>query len=302
MKILITGGSGFVGTHLSLFLLERGHRVISVNSPRSRKKGLAKHENLTHIQADTSEKGNWLQSVADADAVINLAGRTVFKRWDERYKKSIYDSRILTTQNLAQAIPENRDFTFISASAVGFYGSRGEESITEDTPAGNDFLAGVAVDWEAAATAAAGKVRVVTPRFGVVLERSGGAMAKMLPAFNLFMGGPVGSGSQWFPWIHMRDLLEGMRFILEEPKISGPVNFVSEQQVRNGNFAKTLGGILGRPSALAVPGFMIRAALGEFGETLLSSQRVVPDKLRRYGFRHRYPEAYGALAEIAGKA
>ena len=297
MKIFITGGSGFVGTNLSFYLLDRGHSIITVGTSSAHK--LIRHENFRYISADTTRKGAWQDELKDVDGVINLAGRNIFKLWSANYKKQIYDSRILTTRNLVEAMPDNKEIIFCSTSAAGYYGNRTDEILKEDALPGDDFLAKVCIDWEKEAFQAEAKgIRVAVMRFGVVLGKNGGALAKMVPAFKLFLGGPLGSGMQWFPWIHMDDLISAIIFILENRDIKGPVNFCSPNPVRNSDLAKTLANVLNRPAFMKAPSFMIRLVMGELGESFMSSQRTVPDKLLKHGFEFQYPDIKSALRDI----
>jgi uncharacterized protein (TIGR01777 family) len=196
-------------------------------------------------------------------------------------------------------MPKKEGAVLCSTSAVGYFGSRGDEEITEDGTPGDDFLAGVCVDWENEALKAADKGnRVAITRFGIVLGKTGGALGQMIPAFKRFVGGPLGSGNQWFSWIHMEDLLNAFLFVFENQGISGPVNFCSPNPVRNRDLAKALGKVLSRPSFLTTPGFMLRLVLGEFGSVLLEGQRVSPLKLMEHGFTFRYPDITGALEEV----
>jgi uncharacterized protein len=297
MNYFITGGLGFVGRHLSNFLLKAGNRVTAVGLHRS--PTLIDHEDFRYIPADTTIAGTWQDELRDKQVIINLAGKSIFKRWTAAYKKQIYDSRILTTRNLVEALPENPATVFCSTSAVGFYGSRGDDVLTEDSPPGEDFLAQVGQDWEREALQAANKgARVVLTRFGIVLDRNGGAMSKMMPAFRFFVGGPLGSGRQWFPWIHMHDLIYAYKFVIGKPQISGAVNFCAPEPVRQRELAANLGEALDRPALLPAPAFLIKLLLGEFGRSLLNSQRVVPEKLQNAGYRFTYPDIKSALDEI----
>ena len=297
MKIFITGGTGFVGTNLAIYLLNKGHSVIATGTSSAHKS--IRHENFRYISADSTKKGPWQDSIKDVDALINLAGRTIFSRWSEENKKQIYSSRILTTRNLVEAIPDDKRIVLCSTSAVGYYGNRGEEILKEDASPGKDFLATVSIDWEKEAFLAEEKgVRVAVMRFGVVLGKNGGALAKMIPAFKSFAGGPLGSGDQWFPWIHLDDLVSAIKFILENEDISGPVNFCAPNLVRNRDFAKAFGKVIGRPSFMRAPSFMIRALMGEMGTVVMSSQRVIPDKLLRNGFEFEYPDIHKALNNL----
>ena len=297
MKIFITGGSGFVGSNLAKFFHRRGHQVIAIgrSEPQQRFDG----ENYRFVAADTTCKGPWQKELADADAVVNLAGATIFRRWTQKYKKQIYDSRILTTRNVVEALPSGTNLTLCSASGAGYYGSRGDDVLKEDESAGSDFLAGVSIDWEKEALLASAKgVRVAVMRFGVILGKNGGAMSKLIPAFKMFVGGPLGDGNQWFPWLHLDDLMAGVLFVLEHQQVSGPLNFCAPNPVRNRELTRALGEVLGRPSFMPAPAFLIRLATGEFGDVFLGSQRTLPDKLLNQGFSFQYPEIKGAIEAI----
>lgn len=300
MHILITGASGFVGGHLSRVLLEKNHTVTGLGT--SREHALAPHEGFTWISADTTRPGPWQAAVPEADVVVNLAGRTIFKRWSKSYKRQMQDSRILTTRNLVTALPPDCGSVLLSTSAVGFYGSRGDEILTETTTAGNDFLAALSSDWEAEARQAEKRgARVALMRFGVVLATGGGALGKMVPAFRMFAGGPVGNGRHWFPWIHMADLIRAVEFLISGKDLNGPFNFVAPGQIKNGDFARALGKSLGRPAVIPAPAVMLRLVMGEMGNTLLSSQRAEPRRLQQAGFDFQFPDAAQALGDLFGK-
>ena len=297
MNYFITGGTGFVGRHLSEFLLQDGHRVTAVGTSRNPR--MIENPGFRYIAADLTQPGAWQQELAGQQVVINLAGRSIFKRWTEKYKQQIYDSRILTTRNLVRALPTDPDLVFCSSSAVGYYGSRDDDILMEDALPGDDFLAVLAKNWEKEALKAQARgIRVVLTRFGIVLSRDGGALAKMIPAFRGFVGGPLGSGSQWFSWIHLHDLLYAFKFVIANRKLSGPVNFTAPKPVRNRALAKQLGEALNRPAFMPAPAFMLKLILGEFGGTLLASQRAIPAKLQRQGYRFSYPDLKSALSEI----
>lgn len=299
MKIFMAGGSGFVGTNLAFYLLGKGHSIIAVGTSSAHK--VIQHDKFNYISADTTIKGDWQDALKSVDAVINLAGKNIFKRWTDTYKDEIYTSRILTTRNLVEAIADQKDIIFCSTSAIGYYGDRADEVLKEGAPPGNDFAAKVCKDWEKEAFQAQAKgVRVTTMRFGVVLGKKGGALAKMVPAFKSFAGGPLGTGLQWFPWIHMDDLISAIIFILESPNLNGPVNFCSPNPVRNREFAGALGQVLNRPSLMRTPAFMIRLIMGEMGKSLMSSQRAIPDKLLKQGFKFQYPDINNALYNLLG--
>ena len=297
MKVFITGGLGFVGTQLSIRCLNRGHEVTVVDYP-PQPKPFTPHQ-VKYVSADTTTSGAWQEELKNHDVVINLAGASIFQRWNDATKQLIYDSRILTTRNVVEAMAGEKGALLCSTSAVGYYGFRGDEEITEEDKPGDDFLAKVCVDWEKEALKAADKgVRVTITRFGIVLGKTGGALGQMISAFKKFVGGPLGSGDQWFSWIHMEDLLSAFLFVVDNQNIHGPVNVCSPNPVLNRELAKTLGRTLSRPSFLKAPAFIIRLVLGEFGSVVLEGQRVIPSKLLEHGFLFQYPEITGALKEV----
>ena len=299
MNILITGGLGFVGTQLSIRFLGRGHQVTVVDhSPQPRP---YTPQEVKYVPADTTVPGAWQNEIQTQHAVINLAGTSIFTRWSKKTKQLIYDSRILTTRNVVEAIPAGKETLLCSTSAIGYYGFRDDEELTEADNPGNDFLARVCIDWEKEAGKAADKgARVTITRFGIVLGKTGGALGQMVPLFRMFAGGPQGSGRQWFSWIHMEDLLNAFLFVFDNKNIRRPVNFCSPNPVRNRDLAKALGQVLSRPSFLKTPAFMLRLILGELGSMVLKGQRVIPARLLEHGFTFRYPEIVGALAEVLG--
>ncbi|MBW2177447.1 MAG: TIGR01777 family oxidoreductase [Deltaproteobacteria bacterium] len=297
MKIFITGATGFVGTYLSGRYLEKGWHVQATGT--SPEHALSGRENFEYISVDTTEKGEWQLAVKDADAIVNLAGRNIFNFWTQDYKSRIYDSRILTTRNLVDALDPGRDVTLLSASAAGYYGSRGDDVLAESASPGDDFLARVCVDWEAEALKAGQKgARVALMRFGVVMGKGGGALAKMMPAFKFFMGGPLGSGMHWFPWLHLDDLTAATIFLLQKENADGAFNFCAPNAVRYREFSRTLGQVLRRPSFMKTPAFLLKLITGEMGAAMLSSQRTDSGKLKEAGFSFRYPTLDGALREI----
>jgi uncharacterized protein (TIGR01777 family) len=294
MKIFITGGTGFVGKTLALALIRTGHEVSVLT-----RSGKGETSGVSWIEGDPTQKGKWQEAIKEHGVIINLAGASLFSRWTEEAKRMIRDSRILTTRHLVEAMDGGKGKTLFSTSAIGYYGFHGDENLTEDSPAGGDFLAFLAKDWEAEAKEAEKKgCRVVITRFGIVLGEKGGALGQMIPLFNKYVGGPLGSGKQWFSWIHIEDLTRAFLFLLEHPEISGPVNFTAPNPVRNKELAQWLGRILGRPAFLPAPGFMLRLVLGEFGSILLEGQRVLPQKLVRAGFQFSYPEIDRALRQV----
>jgi uncharacterized protein (TIGR01777 family) len=299
MKILMTGGTGFVGKQLTSRFVQDGNEVTILT--RSFKGSGAPPQGVSYLQGDPTQKGPWQDAIKNHDAVINLAGASIFSRWSEEYKKLIRESRIFTTQNIVEGIPSRADnkFTFFSTSAVGYYGFHGDEELDEESPPGNDFLARMAVEWETEALKARDKgARVVIARFGIVLGEKGGALGQMVPLFKKYIGGPIGSGRQWFSWVHIKDLAETFSFLTKHPEISGPVNVCSPNPVKNKDLTKALGKALRRPSFMPAPGFMIKLVLGEFGSVILEGQRVLPLRLLKHGFNFQYPDIEKALQNI----
>lgn len=297
MKVFITGANGFVGTNLGRFLLEAGHEVTAlVRSQEALHKLPAR---VTAVVGDPTQPGKWQEAVARHDVLVNLAGATIFKRWNAAHKELVRSSRILTTRNLVEAISSGTAATLFSTSAVGYYGFTGDAELDETAPTGNDFLAGLARDWENEALHARQKgVRVVTTRFGVVLGNDGGALGQMTLPFRFFVGGPIGSGRQWFSWIHVRDLCRAYTFLMDKPDVEGPVNFTSPLPVRNKELASAIGKVLRRPAFIPAPGFMISLVLGEFGSVILNGQRVVPRVLESHGFSFQFPDVERALRDL----
>ena len=298
MKIFMTGGTGFVGTSLTRQLINQGHTVtVLTHAPAGSEPALP---GRSWLIGDPNVRGEWQSAVGGHDVIINLAGASIFSRWTDEQKKILRASRINTTRHLVEALPDDaRHITLLSTSAVGYYGFHEDEELAEDAPAGKDFLAKLAFDWEQEALCAKDRgARVVITRFGIVLGPGGGALGQMIPLFKFFLGGPLGSGRQWFSWVHMADLTAAFLFLLAHPEISGPVNVCSPRPVRNRDLGKAIGRVLHRPSFLPAPGFMIRIILGEFGSVLLKGQRVVPRRLLEAGFSFSYPHIDGALKSI----
>lgn len=298
MKVFITGGTGFLGAALTEGLLGEGHSVTILS--RSSQKGPPRM-GLAYCAGNPTKSGPWQEEVSRHDVVINLAGASIFRPWNEKNKKAIRNSRILTTRNLVDAIgqaPEN--ITLLSGSAVGYYGFRDDEELDENSPPGHDFLADVVEAWETEAKRAEQfGVRVVLCRIGVILGRDGGALSKMLSVFKWGLGSPLGSGNQWFSWISLHDLVTIFLFLLENKALSGPVNCTSPHPVTNREMTKALGKILHRPTILPpVPGFLIKGVLGEFSDVFVKGQKVLPGKLLQNGFVFTFPEIEAALAHL----
>lgn len=299
MKVLITGGTGFVGSALVGRLQSEGHQVtiISSSEPSNRKE----IPDLMHLVADTGSQGDWQEKVSEQDVIVNLAGRSIFHLWSKQYKKLIRNSRILTTRNLVEALPENSKAVLLNASAAGYYGDGGEHDKDESSPGGNGFLAEVCREWEAEAKKAESKgVRVVIMRFGVILGADGGAIATMKMPFEMGMGGPIGNGRQWFPWIHLDDLIRAFFFLLAGEDHRGIYNFTAPGLIRQKEFARTLGRVLHRPAILPAPSLAMKLFLGEFGKSLIQGQKAVPKALLQKGYTFLHPELEPALREILG--
>jgi hypothetical protein len=299
MKILITGGTGFVGTQLITRLIQDGHEVTVLT--RSLKGAKGSSPGISYLEGDPTRKGPWQEAIQQHDAVINLAGASIFSKWTDEHKKAIRESRVSTAQNIVEGIlsrPE-RPFTLFSTSAVGYYGFCGDEELTEESPHGDDFLARIALEWEGEALKAGDRgARVVITRFGIVMGEKGGALGQMIPLFKKYIGGPIGNGKQWFSWVHIKDLAEAFAFLLKHPEMSGPVNVCSPNPVRNKDLARALGKALHKPSFMPAPGFMIKLVLGEFGSVILEGQRVIPKRLLDSGFLFQYPNIEKALQDI----
>ncbi len=313
MNILITGGTGFIGTPLARELRSAGHKVVVT----------------TRRQTDSKDKITWKppelippEVISAFDAVINLAGEPIApKRWSKDRKERILSSRVNTTRALVESInkiPPHPPFSkggealdmarlkrpkvLISASAIGIYGPHGDEYVTEETPAASDFLGNVCIKWEAEAFKAQELgVRVVAIRIGGVLEADGGALSQMMIPFKYFVGGPIGSGKQWFSWIHRDDIIGIIKYAVNNESISGTVNLTAPRPVTNKEFSVALGKAMHRPSCFAVPGFIVKLTLGELGAVLLTGQRVIPEKALKAGYKFKYSEINEALRAIFGR-
>lgn len=299
-KVLITGASGFLGKKMARLFLLKGYPVMGMGTSQ-RHPFSSEFKHFDWISADTTIKGKWQEKVAQADIIINLAGRNIFHYWTKQYKQAIYDSRVLTTCNLVDAIADGKNKTLLTASAVGIYGDCKDEPLTEKRLPGKDFLAQVCVDWEKEGLRAKDKgVRVAVMRFGVVLG-TGGALSLMAPAFKFCVGGPLGNGQQWFPWIDARDLEKAIVFIVENPSAEGIFNFTGPTPVRQKQFARALGQALNRPAFIPAPSFMVKAIMGDLGRSLLQSQRAIPENLLDSGYAFLFPDIAASLNDIFGK-
>jgi len=303
MKIFMTGGTGFVGTTLTRELTAKGHSVTVLM--RKVELGQSLPAGASSLEGDPTIRGSWQQRVPEHEAFINLAGSSIFTRWTDETKRSIRESRILTTKHLVEAMAprKGKETVLFSTSAVGYYGFHGDEELGEDSPPGTDFLATLAREWEAEAVKAKEYgVRVVLTRFGIVMGRNGGMLGEVVPIFRKFLGANLGSGDQWLSWVHEQDLARIFLTLLDTRALEGPLNCTAPEPVRNREFTETLGSVLGVPTFLPpVPGFILQLMKGEFGSVILKGQRVLPRRLLAAGFQFLYPTLKEALTEILRK-
>lgn len=300
MRVVIAGGTGFLGRPLADTLAADGHEIVILTrtpgpDPRPRTRRVP--------WTPDGSTGAFAREIDGAGAVVNLAGESIAgKRWSDLQKQNILDSRVNATRSLTEAIngAAHPPAAFISASAVGFYGPCGDEIVTEDTPAGSDFLAQVCVQWEAEAhRAKSPRTRVICVRTGLVIEKDGGALPPLLMPFKLFAGGPVGSGRQYWPWIHRNDWVGLVRWAIGQPAVAGPLNATAPTPVTNAEFARALGRALRRPAFMPAPAPALRLLLGEMADALvLSGQRAIPAKATQHGYAFRYERVDDALRAI----
>jgi uncharacterized protein len=304
MKILVAGSTGLVGNALVGALTKDGHTVCRLMRPESLVAGGTKDGFNVAWNPATGELGG---AAVGADAVVNLAGASIAGgRWSAERKALLRSSRIDTTRALVGALAKMnvRPRVIVSASAIGLYGNRGDELLTEESKVGTDFLAGLAKEWEAEALKAeAIGIRVVLARFGIILAREGGALAKMVAPFKLGVGGRLGSGKQWMSWVTLEDVIGILRVAIEKAEVRGAVNVVAPKPVQNIEFTAVLAKSLHRPALFPAPAFALRFVLGEMADALLlSSQRVLPQKLEQFGFRFRHPDLAFAMGAVLSAA
>ncbi|MCL2722797.1 MAG: TIGR01777 family oxidoreductase [Polyangiaceae bacterium] len=312
VRIIVTGGTGFIGRKLVRSLCERGDDVTIFTRRRASACGAGFGARPTCCRGSgkvelvpwtPDRPGPWQNLVDGADAVVNLAGAGIFdERWTPDRKRVLRDSRILSTTLLAEAVERatNKPGVFVSGSAVGYYGTHcGDRALIEDDLAGTDFLAQLTIEWEAAAAPArdAG-VRVCHPRTGIVLGTDGGMLAKLLPLFRAYVGGPVGHGTQFIAWIHAADVIRAIEHAIDHASMSGPFNMVAPEPATMNDFARELGDALDRPSHVRVPALAVKLALGEGSDAVLTGQRAVPHRLVAEGFAFLFPELASALADL----
>ncbi len=300
MRVVISGGSGLVGRALTDELVGAGHEAVVLSRRPKKVFGLPDRVSVRPWDGRTSEA--LTQELEGADAVVHLAGENIAAgRWTKARRERIRASRVESSAAVAEAIRlcSQRPTALLQASAVGYYGPRGDEETTETAPPGDDFLSSVCVAWESA-SAGVERLGVRRPvlRTGVVLSTAGGALPKMMLPFRLFAGGPVGSGRQWVPWIHIADEVGAIRFLLEHQTATGPYNLVAPGALTNREFSRLLGRVMERPSFLPTPGFALKVALGRMSTIVLDGQRALPEQLRADGFSFRFTEAEAALRDL----
>lgn len=299
MRVFLTGGTGFIGARLVQALVERGDECVVLSRSATNPWN---NDLVRVVRANPSLPGDWQASLSGVDAVINLAGERIVdppKRWTSTRKKRLRDSRVSTTANIVEGIREagTRPSLFLSGSAIGYYGPRGDTLIDESMGRGADFLAELAHDWEQAALAATDIISVALLRTGIVLGRKAGALASLLPSFKFGLGGPWGSGRQWWSWIHIEDEI-GLILLLLDRKFDGIFNLTAPNPVTVNEFATTLGTTLRRPALIRTPAFLLRAGLGEGASALLDLQRVIPKRALECGYEFKFPTLEGALADL----
>lgn len=305
MRVIVTGGTGLIGRALSASLARDGHEVIVLSRDPARAGNLP--EGVQAVRWDARSAEGWGHLAEGAGAIVNLAGASIAgeglvpKRWTSARKDLIRWSRLSAGRAVAEAVARAKEKprVVVQASGIGYYGPRGDEVVMEEDPPGRDFLAGVAQEWEAStAPVEEWDVRRVVIRTAVVLSQKGGVLPLMLLPFRFFLGGPLGSGRQWVPWIHVADEVRAIRFLMEREEARGPFNLVAPNSVTNQEFSRIAGRVLRRPSFVRAPAFALRLALGELATILLDGQRAVPQRLLDLGFAFQFPELEGALRDL----
>lgn len=293
-KVFIAGGTGFIGNSIIPALLKEGYEVQVL--VRNKEKAKKLPSSCKVIWGNPAKSGEWQKYLKETDIAINLAGQNIFARWTKAYKKLILESRIKSTENIVSSLKKSA--LLINASAVGYYGDKGNTLVTEDSPPGDDFLAKTCIEWEKRALKAKEKgVKIIIARLGVVLGTTGGMLPKILPIFKLGLGGTLGKGNQWFPWIHIKDLVSAILFLIKKEK-EGIYNFVSPNPVTNKEFTKTLGKVLKKPTLLPVPVFMMKLIFGELANIITCSIRAYPKNLLELGFKFKFETIEDALKDL----
>ncbi len=299
MRIIITGGSGLIGRALAHSLANDGHELIVLSRNPKAVKNLPQRARAEGWDGKAVQ--GWGQFANGADAIVNLAGATISERWSEARKQEIRESRVNAGTAVVEAVKaaEKKPRAVIQSSAVGYYGPRGAEEITEEVHAGNDFLAGICKDWEASTSELDGMgIRRVIIRTGVVLDKNGGALPRMVMPVKLFVGGPLGSGQQYFPWIHLQDEVAAIRWLIDNAQARGVYNLSAPQPLANKAFTRAIGKVLGRPTFMPVPAFAMHAMFGEMSTLLLDGQREIPARLLKEGFKFKFTDAEAALRDV----
>lgn len=302
MRVIITGGTGLIGRALTDSLAADGHTVTVLTRNPDRPLNLP--EGVTAVKWDAATAAGWGHLADGADAIVNLAGEGIADgRWSDERKRAIYTSRVDAGKAVMEAVAAagKKPAVLVQSSAVGYYGPRGAETLTEQSGPGSDFLAQVCFDWEAS-TAGADRLGIRRPviRTGIALSNAGGAWPRIVLPFKMFAGGPIGSGSQYWPWIHIDDEVRAIRFLLERPDATGPFNLSAPTPLTNKEFAKEIGRVMGRPAFMPAPGAALKLAFGEMSTVLLDGQRAVPKRLLDLGFTFTYPTAEAAIRQLTG--
>jgi uncharacterized protein (TIGR01777 family) len=305
MRIILTGGTGLIGRALSVELARAGFEVIALSRNPSHRAGMS--ERVTLLGWDGQTGRGWTELVDGATAIVNLAGESLAgksllkMRWTPERKREIIGSRVQAGSAVAEAVrnAEYKPLLVVQASAVGYYGPRGNERVTEEEGAGKDFMAEICVNWEASTTQVENfGVRRVVIRLGIVLSRSGGALPRQMIPFRLYSGGPIGNGQQGYPWVHISDVCRAIRFLIETPSAEGVFNLCAPQPLTNAEFGRALAGAMHRPYWLPIPALAFKVAFGEAATILLDGQKAYPQRLLNVGFEFQYPEIGAALANL----
>jgi len=299
MRVIIAGGTGLIGSALAADLLADRHEVIALSRSPEGKRDTP--SGLKIVDWDAHSARGWGHLAEGADAIVNLSGASLARRWTSEHRRRIRESRLNAGRAVVEAVRACRvkPHLVIQSSGIGYYGSHGDERITEDNPPGRDVLARVAVEWEASTAAVQENgVRQVVIRSGVVLSLKGGAFPLMVLPFRFLVGGPLGHGRQWLPWIHLQDEIRAIRYLIENEGASGPYNLVAPEPLTNAAFSRLLGQVMKRPSWLRVPAFALRLVLGDMSSLLLEGQRAMPTRLQSSGFAFRFPKAQPALRNV----
>eukprot|EP00210_Caulerpa_lentillifera_P007806 g7449.t1 len=295
LLVAITGATGLIGSRLVSRLISEGNRVKVLTRFVDRAKSKLPYPGIDYISTP-----NWNEAICGCDGVVNLAGEPIATRWSPSIKEEIKRSRVDTTKRVSEAInlcsEDSRPKVLVNASAIGYYGTNLTESMVESSPNGDDYLAEICREWEAAANEA--KSRVVILRTGLVLAKEGGVLGRMVPVFQVLAGGPLGSGQQWVSWIHREDLVNLILRALTDPNFKGSYNATAPNPVKMGEFCAELGKAIGKPSWLPVPEFALQTLLGEGAMLVVEGQRVLPSKTQSDGFEFQFPEVSGALSNI----